>query len=119
MSKLDLTKAIATAVTHIAGNDAQSLATSAVTAAAPVIEEAVRALVAEENRRWNEAVDWLLNSRYTGDPDIQAAFWMLADGHCTRDEADRGYMKERPDDGESVSVLEAYNALPENRDGHA
>lgn len=118
MSDLDLTKAIAIAVTHIAGNDAQTLATSAITAAAPAIEEAVRAKIKEEDRHWNEAIDWLLNSRHTGDPDIQAAFWMLAGGHCTREEANSDFMKEGPG-GESVSVLQAYNALPENRDDHA
>ena len=42
-------------------------------------------------KQWNQAVDWLLNSSYCGEPGAQAAFWMLAGGHCTRDEADRGY----------------------------
>jgi hypothetical protein len=41
-------------------------------------------------RRWNNAVDWLLNSRHCGDPDIQTCFWAMADGLCTRDEADYG-----------------------------
>jgi hypothetical protein len=39
--------------------------------------------------RWNEAIDWLLNSRHTGDPDIQKAFWGVVDGKITRDQADR------------------------------
>jgi hypothetical protein len=39
--------------------------------------------------RWNEAVDWLLNSRHTGDPDIQNPFWGIVDGKYTRDQADR------------------------------
>lgn len=38
------------------------------------------------NRRWNEAVDWLLNSRHTADPDIQGPFWAYVDGHITREE---------------------------------
>lgn len=38
------------------------------------------------DRRWNEAVDWLLNSRHTADPDIQAPFWAYVDGLITRDE---------------------------------
>ncbi|MEU0516675.1 hypothetical protein [Streptosporangium sp. NPDC006007] len=42
--------------------------------------------------QWNEAIDWLLNSRHTADEDIQAAFWALADGRCTVEEADRGYL---------------------------
>ena len=42
----------------------------------------------ETDKRWDEAVDWLLNSRYTADPDIQAAFWGIVDGKCTRDNAE-------------------------------
>jgi hypothetical protein len=34
-------------------------------------------------RRWNEAIDWLLNSRHTADPDIQNPFWAYVDGEIT------------------------------------
>jgi hypothetical protein len=44
----------------------------------------------EADRRYDNAVDWLLNSRHTGDPAIQAAFWLLVDGQITEDEADQG-----------------------------
>lgn len=36
-----------------------------------------------DEERWDDAVDWLLNSRYTGDPDIQTPFWARVDGHIT------------------------------------
>jgi hypothetical protein len=39
---------------------------------------------------WNEAIDWLLNSRHTADPDIQSAFWGMAEGRFTRKQADTG-----------------------------
>ena len=39
-------------------------------------------------KSWNVAVDWLLNSRHTADPDIQDAFWALADGVITEDEVE-------------------------------
>ncbi|MGW4425772.1 hypothetical protein [Streptosporangium sp. NPDC004631] len=42
--------------------------------------------------QWNKAIDWLLNSRHTADEDIQAALWALADGRCTVEEANRGYL---------------------------
>jgi hypothetical protein len=106
-TSIDLTAAIDTAVTCIAGNDARSMATTAVTAAAPLIEQAVRTRIKEENKHWNEALDWLLNSRHTGDPDIQAAFWLLAAGRCTREEADRGHTDD------DRSVLSVYNELDE------
>jgi hypothetical protein len=38
--------------------------------------------------RWDDAIDWLLNSRHTADPDIQHAFWGIVDGKLTRDQAD-------------------------------
>ncbi len=41
---------------------------------------------AEGEKRWNNAVDWLLNSRHTGDPDIQTPFWQHVDGEITLDE---------------------------------
>lgn len=45
--------------------------------------------------RWNEAIDWLLNSRYTGAPEIQGRFWALVDGKTTRDQVDSyDYRKE-------------------------
>jgi len=40
------------------------------------------------DRRWDEAVDWLLNSRHTADLDIQRPFWAYMDGLITRDELD-------------------------------
>jgi antitoxin (DNA-binding transcriptional repressor) of toxin-antitoxin stability system len=46
------------------------------------------ALETETDRSWDDAVDWLLNSRHTADLDIQTAFWGIADGKCTRDNAD-------------------------------
>ena len=42
----------------------------------------------EIDKRWDEAVDWLLNSRYTADPDIQKAFWGIVVGKCSRDDAE-------------------------------
>jgi hypothetical protein len=42
----------------------------------------------EAEKRWDEAIDWLLNSRHTADPDIQRAFWGMVDGKYTRDQAD-------------------------------
>lgn len=42
----------------------------------------------KNDRRWNEAVDWLLNSRHTADPNIQGPFWAYVDGLITRDELD-------------------------------
>lgn len=41
-----------------------------------------------DDKRWNDAVDWLLNSRHTADPDIQGPFWAYVDGLITRDELD-------------------------------
>lgn len=38
--------------------------------------------------RWDGAINWLLNSRHTGDPDIQKPFWAYVDGHITLDELD-------------------------------
>lgn len=43
----------------------------------------------EAEAHWNDAIDWLLNSRHTGDPDIQKAFWGIVDRKHTRDEADK------------------------------
>lgn len=40
------------------------------------------------DQRWNEAIDWLLNSRHTADPDIQDPFWAYVDGIITRSELD-------------------------------
>lgn len=36
--------------------------------------------------RWDEAVDWLLNSRHTADPGIQDPFWAYVDGVINRAE---------------------------------
>ncbi len=41
-----------------------------------------------ESKRFDAAVDWLLNSRHTGDPDIQTEFWAIADGLATPDVVD-------------------------------
>jgi hypothetical protein len=49
-----------------------------------------RCLRAIGERLWNEAVDWLLNSRHTADPDIQTAFWGMVEGRFTREQADNG-----------------------------
>lgn len=35
--------------------------------------------------RWNVAIDWLLSSRYTADPDVQTMFWAIVDGHHPRE----------------------------------
>lgn len=50
------------------------------------------------DKLWNEAVDWLLNSRHTADPDIQNAFWGMVEGKYTRDQADRGHLLGEDDD---------------------
>lgn len=68
-------------------DDEKALARLVIESALPIL----RRQLAEENKQWNEAVDWLLNSNHCGDPDIQAAFWLLADGHITRDEAKAGF----------------------------
>ncbi len=39
-----------------------------------------------ESKNWDLAVDWLLNSRHTADPDIQDPFWACVDGLITREE---------------------------------
>lgn len=41
-----------------------------------------------DEKRWNDAIDWLLNSPYTGDPECQGRFWALVDGLTTRDKVD-------------------------------
>lgn len=38
---------------------------------------------------WNEAIDWLMNSRHTAEPGIQTAFWGIVDGELTREQADK------------------------------
>lgn len=38
------------------------------------------------DKRWDDAIDWLLNSRHTADPDIQNPFWAHVDGEITLDE---------------------------------
>jgi hypothetical protein len=42
----------------------------------------------DTDERWYGAIDWLLNSRHTADPDIQGPFWAYCDGLITRDELD-------------------------------
>jgi hypothetical protein len=42
----------------------------------------------DTGERWHGAIDWLLNSRHTADPDIQGPFWAYCDGLITRDELD-------------------------------
>ena len=41
---------------------------------------------APETTRWNNAIDWLLNSRHTADPDIQGPFWKHVDGEISLEE---------------------------------
>ena len=48
---------------------------------------------ADSDRLWKEAIDWLLNSRHTADPDIQSAFWGMVEGRFTREQADTGVFK--------------------------
>jgi hypothetical protein len=52
----------------------------------PALPSGDAAGAAAADERWNKAVDWLLNSRYTADPDIQGPFWAYVDGKITRDE---------------------------------
>lgn len=52
----------------------------------------------EGHSDWDTAVDWLLNSRHTADPDIQAEFWAISDGIATVDEVEtlsRAELQER------------------------
>lgn len=98
--------AAALAARHVARDVEQRTPSSAMQAA---LAAAIPHVVAEErteierlnaqpaaDQPWNEAVDWLLNSHYTGDPDCQSAFWAMADGYCTREHADRGYIGGQP-----------------------
>ncbi len=50
---------------------------------------------------WDDAVDWLINSHHCADLEIQRAFRALAEGRCTRDEADRGDVPDESVGGES------------------
>jgi hypothetical protein len=59
-------------------------------------------------KRWSEAVDWLLNSRHCGDCDIQAAFWGMVDGLWDRKIADKGWHSEL-----DQSLVELHNAYEE------
>jgi hypothetical protein len=56
----------------------------------------------DRDKSWNDAVDWLLNSRHTTDPDIQTAFWGLVDGKLTRDQAEDGVFQ-RDENGELIA----------------
>lgn len=55
-----------------------------------------------DDKDWDTAVDWLLNSGLV-DQDALDAFWMLSQGFCTEGEADRGAM----DDGTPMRVARA------------
>lgn len=68
----------------------------------------LQAVAGEE--RWNDAIDWLLNSRHCADPDIQRAFWGLADGHLTREQADNSDFASLPDDDSSAAAAERETA---------
>lgn len=59
---------------------------------------------------WNEAVDWLLNSRHTADPDIQSAFWGLAEGRFTREQADNGVFEYDEEGNARISTEEEQPA---------
>lgn len=48
------------------------------------MDETQKVVRTESDQTWNEAIDWLLNSRHCADPGIQAAFWGIAEGKCTR-----------------------------------
>lgn len=56
--------------------------------------------VSDGDKLWNEAVDWLLNSRHTAGPDIQRAFWGMVEGKYTRDQADNGCLPGEDGDGD-------------------
>ncbi|GHE31397.1 hypothetical protein GCM10017673_37660 [Streptosporangium violaceochromogenes] len=58
-----------------------------------------RAAKADAEPRWDDAIDWLLNSGYT-DPDAITAFWGVAEGRWTREDADRGHI-----DGRSLTEI--------------
>lgn len=60
---------------------------------------------AERDQHWEDAVEWLLNSRHL-DLDAGDAFWMLSQGLCTEDEADRGAM----DDGTTIRHARALRS---------
>lgn len=51
--------------------------------------EQLKAMAAKD-QPWNDAIDWLLNSRHTADPGIQSAFWGMVEGRFTREQADTG-----------------------------
>lgn len=57
---------------------------------------------AESDPHWDSATEWLINSRHL-DQDARDAFWMLSQGFCTEEEADRGVM----DDGTTIRYARA------------
>lgn len=65
--------------------------------------ERLAALEAKD-KPWNDAIDWLLNSRHTADPDIQSAFWGMVDGQVTRQQADAGVFEYDADGNASVKT---------------
>lgn len=109
MADFDLTAAIAAAIAAVdrpengyqytRGNIVERDIETILTAALPEIRERLQ----EADKGWNDAVDWLLNSAHCGDPEIQAAFWLLADGGCTRDEASKGFM------ADGRNIVDAHN----------
>jgi hypothetical protein len=71
---------------HGAGpdDDCTACASEAMCAATPG-----RKFEKESEEAWNAAVDWLINSRHTGDPTIQDAFWGIVDGRYSVEGADK------------------------------
>lgn len=48
-----------------------------------------RKFAQESKDAYDAAMDWLLNSRHTADPDIQDAFWGIVDGRYSVEGADK------------------------------
>lgn len=59
---------------------------------------------------FDDAINWLLNSRHTGDRGIQASFWAYADGLVTEEEANSGFMAD-PGPHAGRTVFEFYEEL--------
>ncbi|WP_147269013.1 hypothetical protein [Sphaerisporangium album] len=74
---------------------------------AGVTAEQVRVQLAElyrTEKRWGDAIDWLLNSRYM-DPEALVAFWGVVDGRWSVDDADKGSI-----DGTPLTEIPAEDA---------
>lgn len=71
-----------------------------------------------DDKRWNEAIDWLLNSRHTADPDIQGPFWAYIDGLITRSELDHFSAKD-VQEREAEQVKAATRPQPAATEGGA